>query len=59
MTVRPGWKNLVFAGGPGTGKSRVAALLAGIYSDLGVLAVGTLTEVTGAGGHDFADALAL
>ncbi len=49
VRVRPGWKNLVFAGGPGTGKSRVAALLAGIYRDLGVLPAGTLTEVTRAG----------
>jgi Holliday junction resolvasome RuvABC ATP-dependent DNA helicase subunit len=49
VRVRPGWKNLVFAGGPGTGKSRVAALLARIYSDLGILPAGTLTEVTRAG----------
>ncbi len=49
VTVRPGWKNLVFAGAPGTGKSRVAALLADVYRDLGVLPAGTLTEVTRAG----------
>jgi AAA+ superfamily predicted ATPase len=49
VAVRPGWKNLVFAGGPGTGKSRVAALLAGIYRRLGVLPAATLTEVTRAG----------
>lgn len=41
MAVRPAWKNLVLAGGPGTGKSRVAAIVGRIYRDLGVLPPGT------------------
>jgi len=46
VTLRPAWKNLAFAGPPGTGKSRVAAILARIYRDLGVLSGGQLAEVT-------------
>ena len=46
MNVRPAWKNLVLAGGPGTGKSRVAAIAGRIYRDLGVLSSGHLVEVT-------------
>jgi hypothetical protein len=46
MAVRPAWKNLVLAGGPGTGKSRVAAIAGRIYRDLGVLTSGHLVEVT-------------
>ena len=46
VRVRPGWRNLVFAGGPGTGKSRVAAILGRALRDAGVLSAGTLTEVT-------------
>jgi hypothetical protein len=46
MAVRPTWKNLVLAGGPGTGKSRVAAIAGRIYRDLGVLTSGHLVEVT-------------
>ena len=34
---RPAWKNLVFTGGPGTGKSRAATAIARLYRDLGVL----------------------
>jgi Holliday junction resolvasome RuvABC ATP-dependent DNA helicase subunit len=49
VTVRAGWKNLVFAGGAGTGKSRVAGILARIYRDAGVLSAGTITEVSRAG----------
>ena len=45
---RPAWKNLVFTGGPGTGKSRAAAALAGLYRDLGVLRYGNLIEVPAA-----------
>jgi hypothetical protein len=41
---RPAWKNLVFTGGPGTGKSRAAAAIAGLYRDLGVLRYGNLIE---------------
>ena len=46
MTARPAWRNLVLAGGPGTGKSRVAAIVGRIYRDLGVLTSGHLVEVT-------------
>ena len=46
ITLRPGWKNLAFAGPAGSGKSRVAAILARIYRDVGVLTGGQLTEVT-------------
>jgi replication-associated recombination protein RarA len=46
MSVRPAWKNLVLAGGPGTGKSRVAAIIGRLYRDLGVLTSGHLAEVT-------------
>jgi hypothetical protein len=43
---RPAWKNLVFTGG--TGKSRVARAVAGLYQQLGLLSFGTLTEVDAA-----------
>lgn len=46
MNVRPAWKNQVLAGGPGSGKSRVAAIAGRIYRDLGVLTSGHLVEVT-------------
>jgi stage V sporulation protein K len=42
---RPAWKNLVFTGGPGTGKSRAAAAIARLYRDLGVLSYGNLIEL--------------
>ena len=38
--ARPAWKNLVFAGGPGSGKSRAAAAVGRIYRELGVLSSG-------------------
>ena len=43
---RPGWKNLVFTGGPGTGKSRAASAIARLYRDLGVLRYGNLIEIS-------------
>ena len=45
---RPVWKNLVFTGGPGTGKSRAAAAVARLYRDLGVLRYGNLIEIPAA-----------
>jgi hypothetical protein len=45
---RPAWKNLVFAGGPGTGKSRAARALAHLYQQLGLLTYGQLTEIDAA-----------
>jgi hypothetical protein len=45
---RPAWRNLVFTGGPGAGKSRVARAVARIYRDLGLLAYGELLEIAAA-----------
>jgi hypothetical protein len=45
---RPAWKNLVFTGGPGTGKSRAAAAVAQGYRDLGLLPLGHAAEVAAA-----------
>jgi hypothetical protein len=45
---RPTWKNLVFTGGPGTGKSCAARAVAGLYHDLGLLRFGELIEVPAA-----------
>jgi ATPase family associated with various cellular activities (AAA) len=45
---RPAWKNLVFAGGPGSGKSRAARAIARTYMDLGILEIGHLDEVAAA-----------
>jgi AAA lid domain/ATPase family associated with various cellular activities (AAA) len=42
---RPVWKNLVFTGGSGSGKSRAARAMACIYMDLGMLEIGYLDEV--------------
>jgi len=46
--TRPAWKNLVFAGGPGVGKSRAARAVARRYQDLGILAYGHVDEVAAA-----------
>lgn len=49
ITLRTAWKNLAFAGPPGTGKSRVAAAFARACHDIGILTLGHLTEITRAG----------
>lgn len=48
VVSRPSWKNLVFTGGPGTGKSRAAAAVGQIYRDLGILSPGHVLEVAAA-----------
>ena len=45
---RPAWKNLVFTGAPGVGKSRAAHAVASTYRDLGVLTYGQLLELAAA-----------
>ena len=45
---RPAWKNLVFTGGPGTGKSRAAQAVARAYQELGLLRFGRLIEIAAA-----------
>ena len=46
--TRPAWKNLVFTGGPGTGKSRAARAVARVYAELGLLSSGHVDEVAAA-----------
>ena len=46
--ARTAWKNLVFTGGPGAGKSRAARALARLYKDLGLLTYGHLIEIAAA-----------
>jgi hypothetical protein len=45
---RPVWKNLVFTGGPGTGKSRAAIAVGQDYRRLGVLSTGHVIEAAAA-----------
>ena len=45
---RPVWKNLVFTGGAGTGKSRAALAVGQVYRRLGVLATGHVIEAAAA-----------
>ena len=45
---RPVWKNLVFTGGPGTGKSRAAIAAGQDYRRLGVLSTGHVIEAAAA-----------
>jgi hypothetical protein len=47
--ARPAWKNLVFTGGSGSGKSRAAGAVGRVCRALGVLSSGHLIEVSSAG----------
>jgi hypothetical protein len=46
--TRAVWKNLVFTGGPGCGKTRAARAIARLYTGLGLLAFGQLREIDAA-----------
>lgn len=44
LKTNPGTLHMVFRGNPGTGKTSVARILAGIFKDIGVLSKGHLLE---------------
>ncbi|MEW2354474.1 AAA family ATPase [Spirillospora sp. NPDC029432] len=46
LTVTPPTRHMVLTGGPGTGKTEVARLLARVFADLGLLSSGHVVEVT-------------
>src|ERR1700722_4702402 len=46
--TRPAWENLIFTGGPGTGKPRAAKAVTRIYTELGLLSFGHLHEIAAA-----------
>jgi hypothetical protein len=46
--TRAAWKNLVFTGGPGAGKSRAAKAVARTYTELRLLSFGLLREIAAA-----------
>lgn len=48
VVMRAAWKNLVFTGGPGSGKTRAARAVTRIYGELGLLSLGHLCEIAAA-----------
>jgi hypothetical protein len=48
VVKRAAWKNLVFTGGPSSGKTRAARAVTRIYTELGLLGFGHLCEIAAA-----------